>query len=405
MIHHLMISEDHFKISNEFSFYVSAAFEFTLNEGGAPTYSTYLALQLASGDTGGLQVGEVSVLRSLLFSAYTWRHPYLTFSSRCRALSPARRVVAFFRVAWQRPEVMGAAGSRRARSKAKAAAAPSPPIEPVPATGSAAAAGVASSRFGPASRGARTLRWARVLYYGAWVPSFIYAMFVQLITLKGPGRTPLPASILFGGDTVLLTFHGNAHCTWYSALCLAHAFILLRRSTRAPPRRLSPLFRALERTAHRYSSPLFALGVFVGAGYYLLLHFLPITRIRARMIPDYDGKMALLHMGPMLFVIGDVLLKCADLSARHAMTPFAASRAIAMYGTVYFAWVVFCVSQNGGVWPYPFQPHLSATQHLIFVVASLLIGAYLARYSCGIVAGIDLRRRRRILLDVRTAAA
>lgn len=305
---------------------------------------------------------------------------------------------------------MATASSRRARSRSRtktAAVVTAPSISKESGGGvsSPTAAAAASSRFGPASRGARTLRWARVLYYGAWAPTFMYAMFVQLVSLKGPGRTPLPASILFGRDTVLLTFHGNAHCTWYSALCLAHAFILLRRSTRAPPRRLSPLFRAAERAIHRYSSPIFALGVFVGAGYYLLLHFLPITRIRARMIPDYDSKMALLHMGPMLFTFGDLLLKCADLSARHAMTPFAASRAIAVYGTAYFTWGVFCVNRNGGVWPYPWQANMSATQHLIFVLSSLLIGVYLARYGCGITAGIDLRRRRRILLAARAEVA
>lgn len=226
-------------------------------------------------------------------------------------------------------------------------------------------------------------------------------MYVQLVALKGPGRVPLPATLLFGRDSVLLTFHGNTHCAWYAPACLAHALALLRRSTRPPPPRASPLAAALERLTHRYVAAVFALGMYVGGGYYGLLHFLPVTRLRARMIEDYDGKMALLHLGPMLFVLGDTLLKDLDLVRKHALRPAGASRAIMGYGGAYFAWSAFCVWMNGGTWPYPFQPALSPVQHLIFVGSSLLTGSYLAKFSHRILCGVDRRRRRRIRTLIR----
>lgn len=114
------------------------------------------------------------------------------------------------------------------------------------------------------------------------------------------------------------------------------------------------------------------------------------------MIEDYDGKMALLHLGPVLFAVGDALLKDTELVRRYAIRPEAASRVMMAYGAVYFAWSTFCVWMNGGTWPYPFQPSLSSVQHLIFVGSSLLTGSYLAKFSYRLLCGVDRHRRRRI---------
>lgn len=271
----------------------------------------------------------------------------------------------------------------------------------------------------------RVLRWTRLVFYGFFAPLLLYGLYVQLVVLKGPGRTPIPAALGFGRDTVFLTFHGNVHCTWYACLCLLHALISIRRSRKAAgsaivvavssagqnlaasvagstmpvtqkQRRPSVLVRRIERTIHYYTAPLFALGTFVGVAYYLLLHFHPLSRIRARMVPDYDQIMALLHLAPLLFVAGDTILKDEELLRKHGMTERNSSRFIVMYGLAYFFWTVFCVSRNGGLWPYPFQPGFTAIQHIMFVFTVLLCATYLTRTAHFLMGRLDRSRRRRL---------
>jgi hypothetical protein len=247
----------------------------------------------------------------------------------------------------------------------------------------------------------RALRWARFAYYGVFAPLLLYGIYVQLIVLKGPGRTPIPASVLFGRDSVFLTFHGNFHCTWYAVLCFLHALVMLRAKKGSatalrPNLRRSAAVRGIERLVHYYTGPLFALGSFVGLAYYLLLHFHPLTRLRARLVPDYDEKMALLHLAPMLFVLGDVVLKDEELVRKYCMSSRRGSRFIVVYGAGYFMWSVFCVWKNGGNWPYPFQPKFTAVQHIMFVSTVLLCATYLTMAGHKIMARLDRNRRRRL---------
>lgn len=236
----------------------------------------------------------------------------------------------------------------------------------------------------------RPLRIFRLLFYLITAPAFLYSFYVQVIVLKGPGRTPLPASLGFGRDTVFLTFHGNLHCTWYACLCLLNAFLAFgaRRRGRAA--------RTVEAAVHRFTPVLFPLAAFVGLAYYLILHFHPLNRLRARMVPDHDAKMALLHLNPLLFVLGDSLLKDADLFLKHGMRQPRAVRAITAYGVIYFSWTLLCTRFNGGHWPYPFQTNFSAVQHVMFVLFCLLSSMYLTRIGFRMHARIDRRRRRRL---------
>lgn len=254
---------------------------------------------------------------------------------------------------------------------------------------SKAATGSSSSSKG---RPGRALRWIRFGYYCIFAPVFLYSFYVQLVVLKGPGRTPLPASTGFGRDSVFLTFHGNFHCTWYSCLCLLHCLLDFgkRRDRKSRDRKL------LARMTHRYTPILFPLAAFVGVAYYLILHFHPMTRLRARSIPDYDEKMALLHAVPLLFVIGDALLKDEELTKKYALDKRSAVKGICTYGIVYFCWSCICVYLNGGHWPYPFQKHFSPIHHLSFLSTVLLVAVYLARLGFRITARLDKRRRRRL---------
>lgn len=241
-------------------------------------------------------------------------------------------------------------------------------------------------------RPGRALRWIRFGYYCVFAPIFLYSFYVQLVVLKGPGRTPLPASTGFGRDTVFLTFHGNFHCTWYSCLCLLHCLLDFgkRRHRKSRDRKY------LARMTHRYTPVLFPLAAFVGVAYYLILHFHPMTRLRARTVPDFDEKMALLHAVPLLFVVGDALLKDDELTKKYALGKRQAVKGICTYGMVYFAWSCICVYINGGHWPYPFQKHFSPIHHLSFLSTVLLVAVYLARLGFRITGRLDKRRRRRL---------
>ncbi|CAN8065925.1 unnamed protein product [Agarophyton chilense] len=157
-------------------------------------------------------------------------------------------------------------------------------------------------------------------------PNFLYAQYVQLVVLKAPGRTPLPAATAFGRDSVFLTFHANLHCTWYASLCLMYAVLQLGRRVRSRPA------RAVERVVHRFTTVLFPLAAFVGLAYYLILHFHPMNRLRAVLVPDHDAKMALLHLNPLLFALGDSLLKDADLLAKYAIKQRRAVLFVNVYG-------------------------------------------------------------------------
>lgn len=240
----------------------------------------------------------------------------------------------------------------------------------------------------------RGIGWIRFLFYLVTAPTFLYGLYVQLVTLKGPDRTPLPASIGFGRDTVFLTFHGNLHCTWYACLCLLSAFLALDPARRGK-RRVGAVARSIERAAHRWTGVLFPLGAFVGLAYYLILHFHPLNRLRAVAVPDLDQKMALLHLHPLVFVVGDCLLKDADLLRRHGMAQARAVRGIMSYGVGYFSWTLVCVRFNGGHWPYPFQPSFSAFQHVVFLATVMLVAAYLTRFGYKLHARVDRRSRLR----------
>lgn len=239
-------------------------------------------------------------------------------------------------------------------------------------------------------------------------------MYVQIIVLKGPGRTPLPASIQFGRDSLFLTFHGNFHCAWYACLCLLHSFLSLgpffnrrrRNNTQNQKvRRKSYAARTVEYLSHRFTPVLFPLIVFVGLAYYSILHFHPLNRLRATQVADHDSKMALLHFNPLLFILFDSWLKDSELVAKHAMKKRKATRAIIIYGMCYFLWCAFCVRMNGGNWPYPFQKSFSVSQHLMFVLASLLSSAYLCRKGFSLHARLDRRRRRRLALALERSSS
>lgn len=239
----------------------------------------------------------------------------------------------------------------------------------------------------------RALRLIRLLFYSIAAPNFLYSLYVQLIVLKGPGRTPLPATLNFGRDTLYLTFHGNVHCTWYACLCLLHAILSFPKSKRRPR---SYAARTVEWASHRFTALLFPMAAFVGLAYYLILHYHPLNRMRAQLVPDHDEKMALLHLNPLLFVLGDSWLKDADLLAKHGLKKRRALSAITAYGICYFSWTVFCTRFNGGHWPYPFQKSFSVMQHVMFVLASLLFSAYLSQLGFRLHGRLDRRRRRRL---------
>lgn len=244
----------------------------------------------------------------------------------------------------------------------------------------------------------RALRYTRFLFYCWAAPNFLYSLYVQIIVLKGPGRTPLPASVNFGRDTLFLTFHGNFHCTWYACLCLLHSFLALDPSNRN--RRRSRTAKSIEATVHRFTSILFPLAAFVGFAYYLILHFHPMNRLRAQLVPDHDAKMALLHFNPLLFVLADSLLKDAELLARYGFKQKKAIRYISIYGTCYFLWTLFCTRLNGGHWPYPFQKTFTPIQHIMFLLLSVSSSIYLTRAGFRLHGRIDRRRRRRIAAAV-----
>lgn len=248
----------------------------------------------------------------------------------------------------------------------------------------------------------RLFRWVRFLFYAIAAPSFLYSLYVQVVVLKGPGRTPLPASIGFGRDSIFLTFHGNLHCTWYACLCLLNAFLALQ--TR-PQKRRSRTAKWIEKTVHRFTCLVFPLASFVGLAYYLILHFHPLNRLRARLVPDHDSKMALLHLNPLLFALADALVKDAELLARYGMKQRRAVRAIIGYGTGYFSWTVLCTRFNGGHWPYPFQQSFTAVQHVAFVLLALLTSTYLTRAGFRLHGRVDRRRRRRIAAAAEKAKA
>lgn len=212
--------------------------------------------------------------------------------------------------------------------------------------------GSPSGKKSAGARPGRALRWARLSYYALFAPTFLYSLWVQLVVLKGPGRVPIPASRGFGRDSVFLTFHGNLHCTWYACLCLLHALLDAGRGRRWRRAR-SRVARAVERATHKWTAVLFPLASFVGVAYYLILHFHPLTRLRASLVPDYDEKMALLHAVPLVFALGDSLLKDEELMRRHGLERRSAVRGICGYGAIYFAWSCLCVYINGGNWPYP----------------------------------------------------
>lgn len=239
----------------------------------------------------------------------------------------------------------------------------------------------------------RALRLFRLLFYSIAAPNFLYSLYVQLVVLKGPGRTPLPASMGFGRDTLFLTFHGNFHCTWYACLCFLHALLSFPKSKRRPR---SYAARTIEWASHRFTALLFPLAAFVGLAYYLILHYHPLNRMRAQLVPDHDEKMALLHLNPLLFVLGDSWLKDADLLVKHGFKKRRATSAIIIYGICYFTWTLFCTRLNGGHWPYPFQKSFSVMQHVMFVLASLLFSAYLSRLGFRLHGRLDRRRRRRL---------
>lgn len=134
----------------------------------------------------------------------------------------------------------------------------------------------------------------------------------------------------------------------------------------------------------------------MGLAYYLIIHFHPLNRLRAKFVVDHDSKMALLHLNPVLFALFDALFKDAELLARYGMKQRRAVRAIIGYGTGYFSWTVFCTRLNGGHWPYPFQYSFSAVQHAAFLLVALLAAVYLTRAGFRLHGRLDRRRRRRV---------
>lgn len=201
----------------------------------------------------------------------------------------------------------------------------------------------------------------------------------------------MPASLGFGRDSVFLTFHGNWHCTWYACLCLLNAFLALGKKQRQ-----GRTAKYIEFLVHRFTCLVFPLAAFVGLGYYLILHFHPLNRLRALHVPDHDVKMALLHLNPLLFVCGDSVLKDWELLAKYGMRQRRAVRVIMGYGVFYFLWSAFCVRMNGGHWPYPFQEKFNTVQHLAFLLFALGTSSYLTMAGFRMHGKLDRRRRRRL---------
>ena len=252
------------------------------------------------------------------------------------------------------------------------------------------------------------VKHGRLVLYLIAAPLFILSTYVQFVTLKNPDRIPHPAATGFGRDTVFLTFHGNMLCTFYSCLCLLHALLTLRRKRPSSNphgnkmkrnnrgrRRNFNLLQAMERITHRYTAPLFSLGFFIGAAYYLLIHFHPATRLRAIMVTDFDLHMALLHLNPLLFVILDILFKNHEIYLKHCGSSRYECRTIRGYGVFYAIWSYFCVWMNGGDWPYPFQREFGVVQHFLFVGVVLLVATYLTRLGRRFMGSLDRNGRGR----------
>ncbi|PXF45035.1 hypothetical protein BWQ96_05208 [Gracilariopsis chorda] len=130
-----------------------------------------------------------------------------------------------------------------------------------------------------------------------------------------------------------------------------------------------------------------------------------MNRLRAHMVPDHDSKMALLHLNPLLFALGDSLLKDADLLAKYAIKQSRAVLLVSAYGVMYFFWTLFCTRFNGGHWPYPFQMAFSPVQHLMFMALSVSCAIYLTRAGFRFHGRLDRRRRRRLALAEKERSA
>lgn len=265
---------------------------------------------------------------------------------------------------------------------------------------------------GSASRPFRDVtKFARLFFYALTAPAFAYGIYVQMVILKHPDRVQSPASQGFGKDTVFLTFHGNVLCAIYAFMCLLHTSLAVRprwRRKRSIVRTKSKnhdrgLVGVLERATHRYSGPLFSLGFFVGAAYYLLIHFHPATRLRALMVEDFDQHMALLHLLPWSFVVGDALLKNHESWRKHSMGARVDGRYITFYGGGYAVWSYFCVYMNGGDWPYPFQRNFNVLQHFMFVGTVLVVSASLTKIGNRIMGTFD--RANRLRWETRNATS
>ncbi|KJE92243.1 hypothetical protein CAOG_03247 [Capsaspora owczarzaki ATCC 30864] len=108
----------------------------------------------------------------------------------------------------------------------------------------------------------------------------------------------------------------------------------------------------------------FTLGMFIGIGYYALVHWSPLVRARAAEVPHFDTIMHLMHGLPPLIALADVYVHSR---AGHKLLFRSHVYHCVGYAVFYLAWSVYCVQRNDGVWPYPFQNDFThIAQHIAF---------------------------------------
>ena len=129
---------------------------------------------------------------------------------------------------------------------------------------------------------------------------------------------------------------------------------------------------------------LFAISIFVCLGYYGLIHFDPAHYLKARP-PQFWARMHVLHAGPAIFVIGNLLV-----------VPAVTRPDIRDYGVLlgymlfYTSWLKFCAWMNGGLYPYPFQQGFEFHHHIAFDVVSVLV-------ACGFLSIARAVTRKRLV--------
>mmetsp|Transcript_22006 Transcript_22006/g.53757 ORF Transcript_22006/g.53757 Transcript_22006/m.53757 type:complete len:266 (+) Transcript_22006:146-943(+) len=216
----------------------------------------------------------------------------------------------------------------------------------------------------------REAHFRRGLFYFAALVGFAVVLEAQLRY-----QTPRPDRPMkvFGGRFVFLTVQVNFIIAAYVLACLVESVIGRR-------------VRGLGRATGRASAVVFPLGVFMGAGYYVLVHFHPKTRMVARAVQDFDYHMHLLHGFPLLFVVADTAFDAlGERGLEYDLLPALKARVDAavgsLYAVSYACWTFVCSHFNDGWWPYPFLQSMPLRQKLILY--SLFVATIPVLTACG----------------------